>query len=105
LKHNQWKKEEVILIADIANIELVYFGKQDEGSSTWQTDWTLPYLPQLIKFKITTTQDVQWPNIILKLNNYENLPKNTNLFEKALKTLNAKKKKNASSNANPSKPF
>ena len=102
LEHNQWKKEEVILIDSIMDIELAYFGKQEDDSSKWQADWSLPYLPQLIEIKIKKLNEMQWPKIILRLNNYENLPKNTNLFEKELKKLKTKKKE---IDLDPSNPF
>ena len=72
----QWEPEEVILLENVEEFELSYFGKEDPDSdASWVESWQeKEFLPALIKIKIVLKDHSYWPEMIfaLKLTAMEN---------------------------------
>ena len=65
----QWQQEEVILLENVKEFELVYFGKENvDSDGSWADSWQeKKYLPALIKIKIELTDRSYWPEMIFAL--------------------------------------
>ena len=69
LEDEQWQLEEVVLLDNIEEFELAYFGKEDSGSEgVWTDNWQeKEFLPALIKVRIELEDGSYWPEMIFAL--------------------------------------
>ena len=76
LEEQQWEPEEVVLLENVEEFELSYFGKDDsDDEGVWVDNWQeKELLPALIKIKIVLKDHSYWPEMIfaLKLATVEN---------------------------------
>lgn len=65
----QWQVEEVILLENVEEFELAYFGGESADSDgTWVDNWQdKEYLPALIKIRIELADRSYWPEMIFAL--------------------------------------
>ncbi|MDO9422766.1 MAG: prepilin-type N-terminal cleavage/methylation domain-containing protein [Methylobacter sp.] len=64
----EWHREEVVLLRDVSNFTLAYFGVDDSGEGTWQDEWLeKDAQPRLVKISINTGNGVYWPDMIIEL--------------------------------------
>ena len=66
---NQHGAERVVLLANIARIELAYYGREEiEGQSTWRDQWRhAELLPELIGLTVYPATGQAWPQMIIPL--------------------------------------
>ena len=87
IEDQQWEPEEVVLLENVEEFEVSYFGKDDSNSeAVWLDSWQeKEYLPTLLKIKIVLEDHGYWPEMIfaLKLTSMEN---NVNSFNSAPNT-------------------
>jgi len=64
-----WLKEDEILINNVSDFTLSYFGAENGvGLDSWQDEWLLKNnLPKLVKINITTDNGISYPEIIIEL--------------------------------------
>jgi len=69
LEEQQWEPEEVVLLENVEEFEISYFGKEDSDSDgVWVDSWQeKEYLPALLKIKITLEDQSYWPKMIFAL--------------------------------------
>ncbi len=61
-------KEEVTLIKQVAHFELSYFGTDQEGDLSWQTEWLdKDTQPKLIKISLAKENGLYWPDMVVAL--------------------------------------
>lgn len=61
-------KEEVTLIKHVAHFELSYFGADQEGDLSWQSEWLdKDTQPQLIKISLAKENGLYWPDMVIAL--------------------------------------
>jgi general secretion pathway protein J len=76
LEEQQWEPEEVVLLENVEEFEISYFGKDDsENEGVWVDNWQeKELLPALLKIKIVLKDHSYWPEMIfaLKLSAIEN---------------------------------
>lgn len=65
----EWHREEVVLLKDVSNFTLAYFGVDDSGVGVWQDEWLeKDAQPRLVKISINTGNGIYWPDMIIALN-------------------------------------
>ncbi len=65
----EWHREEVVLLRDVSNFTLAYFGVDDSGVGVWQDEWLeKDAQPRLVKISINTGNGIYWPDMIFALN-------------------------------------
>ncbi len=64
-----WQVEEVILLENVENFELAYFGKESNDSDEiWHDSWQEKQnLPALLKIKIALADQSYWPEMVFAL--------------------------------------
>ncbi|PKM12839.1 MAG: prepilin-type cleavage/methylation domain-containing protein [Gammaproteobacteria bacterium HGW-Gammaproteobacteria-3] len=64
-----WEPEEEILLDDVQNFQLAYFGfDENSGAGFWQDTWLdRRKMPNLVKISIARTQEMFWPEMIIAL--------------------------------------
>jgi len=69
LDEQQWEPEEVVLLEQVENFEISYFGKEmGESDGSWVDSWKQrETLPALLKIKITLENQSYWPEMIFAL--------------------------------------
>lgn len=62
------QKEEVALIKHVRHFSLAYFGPDDTGEASWQTEWLdKETQPQLVKINIQADNGIFWPEMVIEL--------------------------------------
>ncbi len=66
----EWRQDDAILVKNVRNLEISYFGSEDGVSQgAWQSEWLDKEVqPQLVKIKIELENDRYWPEMVIKLN-------------------------------------
>ena len=69
IEDQQWEPEEVVLLENVEEFEVSYFGKEDSNSeAVWLDSWQeKEYLPTLLKIKIVLEGHGYWPEMIFAL--------------------------------------
>ena len=69
LEGQQWEPEEVVLLENVEEFELSYFGKDDSDSeAAWVDSWQeKESLPALLKIKIVLKDHRYWPEMIFAM--------------------------------------
>ena len=85
VEEEQWEPEEVVLLENVEEFEISYFGKEDFDSEVaWLDSWQeKEYLPALLKIKIVLKDHSYWPEMIfaLKLSAMENNSNQTDVSD------------------------
>ena len=86
IEKQQWEPEEVVLLENVEEFEVSYFGKDGSNNETvWLDSWQeKESLPALLKIKIVLEDHSYWPEMIfaLKLTSMEN-NRNNSSFDPA----------------------
>jgi len=63
----EWQPEEEILLENVEDFRLAYFGQGENfGSGFWQDDWrNQNRLPSLVKIKIVRNNEIFWPEMVI----------------------------------------
>lgn len=64
-----WKKEEVVLVNNVSDFSLAYFGaNEQEHDPGWHDEWTdTDNLPALVKIEISYENGIYWPPMVIAM--------------------------------------